>query len=141
MEEHFLQKYVEGEQKFRAEPWYNSYGDCLEYQTADEAVVADRIDEILTVFRSVLDNRPIGFKIKGIAAVLNKFGFDGLAIASEQNGTIVKTISIYTLLLAAYEIAPPNIKRRNAYSDVYADILTQGEANLNIPISALQAQI
>lgn len=137
MEKHFLDKYVEGEQEFRAEPWYNPYGDCIEYQTVDEAVVADRIDEILTIYRSFLTQRPIGFKIKGIDAILIKFGYDGLAVMSEQNGTTVKAISIYTLLLAAYEIAEPTIKRRNAYSDVYA--LTSS-SNLNIPLSAIRSQ-
>lgn len=73
MEEHFLHKHVKGEKRFRAEPWFNVAGDCIEYQTVNEAVVADRIDEKLTIYRSVITDKPIGFKIKGVEALLPKW--------------------------------------------------------------------
>jgi len=133
MEKHFLNDYVEGEQRFVSEPWYNSDGDCIEYQTADEAVVSDRIDDILTIYRSVETDKPIGFKIKGIQAILRKFGYDGLAVQLEQDGTDVKFISITTLLLAAYEEGPLNIKRRSAYSRV----LVPREHNFGIPLDQI----
>ncbi len=78
MEEHFLNKYVEGEKGFRAEPWYNATGDCIEYQTVNEAVVADRIDARLTIYRSAITNKPVGFKIKDVMAILSRYGCDGL---------------------------------------------------------------
>ena len=130
MEEHFLKKYVKGPQTFLSEPWYNSVGDCISYKTADEAVVADRIDEILTVYRSVVSDEPIGFKIKGVQVILNKFGYDGLSVSTEQNGTTVKSISIAVLLLAAYEEGPRSIKRRIGY----ANALLPHEGRLNIPM-------
>ncbi|MBW8002534.1 MAG: hypothetical protein FVQ80_11000 [Planctomycetes bacterium] len=132
-EEHFLNKYVKGEQKFVSEPWYNSDGDCIVYQTADEAVVADRIDEILTIYRSAVTDEAIGFKIKGVQGILNKFGYDGLAVNSEQEGTTVKSISIIALLLAAYEEGPLSIKRRSAY----ANALTPREFNSAIPVNEI----
>jgi hypothetical protein len=130
MEEHFLKEHVEGPQTFRSEPWYNAVGDCITYKTADEAVVADRIDEILTIYRSVVSDEPIGFKIKGVQAILNKFGYDGLAFGTERNGTTVKSVSIAVLLLAAYEEGPRNIKRRFAY----ANALLPHERPFNIPM-------
>ena len=130
MEEHFLKKYVKGPQTFLSEPWYNPRGDCISYKTADEAVVANRIDEILTVYRSVVKDEPIGFKIKGVKAILDKFGYDGLTVSTEQNGTIVKSISIAVLLLAAYEEGPRSIKRRLAY----ANALLPHESRFNIPM-------
>jgi hypothetical protein len=101
MEKHFLADVMEGAPTFRAEPWYNAYGDCIVYQMADEAIVADRIDELLTVYRSAVDDRPIGFQIKGVAGMVRKLGLDGLAVYSDADARGVKGISIAALLQAA----------------------------------------
>jgi hypothetical protein len=116
MEKHFLADMMDGPPEFRPEPWYNRYGDCIVYQMADEAVVAERIDELLTVYNSALDNRPIGFQIKGVAAIIRKFGLDGLAVRSEADTQGVKSISVMALLLAAYEEGPRTPGRRRAYA-------------------------
>jgi len=116
MENHFLADHVEGDPAFSAEPWYNPHGDCIIYQMADEAIVAERVDEILTVYRSAVDQRAIGFQIKGVDAIIRKFGLDGLAFQSEVNGQGVKRISVLALLLAAYEEGPRTLSRRTAYA-------------------------
>ena len=91
MEEHFLNKYVEGEKGFKAEPWYNAIGDCIEYRTINEAVIADRIDEKLTIYRSAISDRPIGFKIKDVQAILSKYGCDGLAVLSVEKKNVLSS--------------------------------------------------
>lgn len=58
MEEHFLKSEVQGEPGFSDEPWYNPYGDCIVHQIASEAAIADRVDGILTIYRSAVDERP-----------------------------------------------------------------------------------
>ena len=116
MEEHFLKGLVEGEPEFRAEPWYNPDGDCIVFQMANEAIVADRIDEILTLYRSAIDRRPIGFQIKGVHALIQKFGVDGLELESVTSDHEVKSISVTALLLAAYEEGPKTFNRRQAYA-------------------------
>jgi hypothetical protein len=73
MEKHFLADMMEGSPSFKAEPWYNPDGDCIVFKMVDEAVVADRIDEVLTVYNSAVDNRPIGFQIKGVIAVVRRY--------------------------------------------------------------------
>ena len=103
MEKHFLDGQFEGPQEFRPEPWYNPYGDCIQYLIADEAPVADRIDDILTIYRSAIDNRPIGYQIKDVLALIKEFGWDGLA-------------SVTALFLAAYESLPRTMTRRAAYA-------------------------
>jgi len=118
MEKHFLEGKMEGDPQFRPEPWYNPDGDCVIYQMADEAIVAERVDELLTIYRSAVDNRPIGFQIKGIQAMIRKFGWDGLAFASETDAQAVRSISIAALLLAAYEAGPMTLGRRRAYAAV-----------------------
>jgi hypothetical protein len=131
MAEHFLAKYVKGEKGFRAEPWYNAIGDCIEYHTANEAVVADRIDEKLTIYRSVITDRPIGFKLKDVQAILSKYGYSGLTVMSLEKDTTL--ISVAAIVLAAYEEGVPSIKRRLAYSSV----LLPQESRFSIPIDEI----
>jgi len=130
-EKHFLDKYIEGEKGFQAKAWYNAIGDCIEYQTVNEAIVADRIDEKLTIYRSVITNKPVGFKIKDVQAILSKYGYDGLAVLHLEQGTTL--ISIAALLLAAYEGGPPTIERRRAY----ANALLPQESRFDIPINQI----
>jgi len=123
MEKHFLDDFVHEIEKdiqegFQAEPWYNPYGDCITYQTVNEATVANRIDEILTIYRSAVDDRPIGFQIKGVMALVKTFGWDGFLVSTEVSDEQVKRISLNALLLAAYEKGPLTIGRRQAYASV-----------------------
>lgn len=134
METHFLEGEMSGSPEFRAEPWYNPHGDCIVFQLADEAFVAERIDELLTVYNSVIDNRTIGFQIKGVRAIIRKFGLDGLAVASQAHSGEVKTVSIAALLLAAYEQGPRTVGRRKAY----AAVMESRNIDHGIPASELQ---
>lgn len=127
MEKHFLDNFVnesgEGAKSgFSPDLWYNPHGDCITYQTVNEAVVADRIDEILTIYRSAVDNRPIGFQIKGIMALVQKFGWDGLEVSTEVHKERIKQVSVKALLLAAYENGPMTLGRRQAYASVMPPI-------------------
>jgi hypothetical protein len=116
-ERHFLADLIGSEPTFSAEPWYNQHGDCVICKMADEASVADRIDELLTIYRSADDNRPIGFQIKGIAVIIRKFGYAGLAITSKCDAEAVRSVSIAALLLAAYEDRPFTLSRRIGYAE------------------------
>ena len=135
MEKHFLADLVQGTPGFRPAPWYNRGGDCIVYQTANEAVVADRIDGLLTVYNSAADGRPIGFEVKGVGAILSKFGLDALEVTSEANGETVKSISIVLLLLVAYEEGgTSSMDRRKAYAALMGDA-TQHQT---MPVDELQ---
>jgi hypothetical protein len=118
MEAHFLSDTVDGEPEFRPEPWYNPHGDCIIHQVANEAVVAERIDELLTIYRSADDRRVIGYQIKGVRALVRNFGWDGLAVecTADAGSKEVREISIVALLLAAYEQGPTTVGRRSAYA-------------------------
>jgi hypothetical protein len=89
-------------------------GDCVVFQMADEAIVADRIDEVLTIYRSAVDDRTIGFQIKGIAAIIKKFGLDGLIVESQSDAGRVKSVSVMALLLVAHDQGPRNSYRLKA---------------------------
>ena len=117
METHFLADTIGTVPTFLAEPWYNPYGDCIVYKMVDEAAVADRIlDDLLTIYRSAEDNRPIGFQIKGVAAIIRKFGLFGLAVSPEMDRSSMTSVSIAALILAAYEEGAATIGRRNGYA-------------------------
>ncbi len=100
----------------------------------DEASVADRIDELLTIYRSAIDNRPIGFQIKGVAAIIRTFGLAGLAIDSHADVESIKSVSITALLLAAYEHRPFTVSRRLGYAEAM-----ECEKGMRIPLRELQA--
>ncbi len=62
-----------GSELFVPTPWYNSYGDCVEYKSVDEDEVAERVDAILTIYRSMRKPETIiGFQIKGVRALLRE---------------------------------------------------------------------
>ena len=85
-------------------------------EKADEAVVADRIDNFLTIYRSAVDNRPVGFQIKGVAAIIREFGLQGFLVSMEEDSHELKRVSVAALLLAAYEGGPMTMGRRMGYA-------------------------
>lgn len=120
MEDHFLKEFVVGlPRESSPEPWYNRDGDCIIYQMRDEAIVADRVDEVLTVYNSVETGKAIGFQIKGIAALARALGWKSVAVECKEGGDEVVEISLMALLLAAYEKGPKTIGRRSAYVDAF----------------------
>jgi len=118
MEKHFLADMMAayGEPGFKAEPFYFPCGDYIDYTMVSEAPVAHYVDEWLTIYDSAVDGRPIGFQIKHVRTIIEKFGLAGQGIALKANGQSVKDISISALLLAAYEQGPLTSDRRNAYA-------------------------
>lgn len=117
MEKHFLSELVESEERLKPQPWYNPDGDCIIYQIVDEAIVADRVDEVLTIYRSALTRKAIGYQIKGVVALAKMFGWDGVLVESAHDEQEIKVVSLSALLLAAYERGPKTIGRRRAYAD------------------------
>lgn len=99
-------------------------------------MAADRIDGLLTLYRSAIDGRVIGYEIKGVQALLRKFGWDGLAVecSSDDQENTVERISLAGLLLAAFSDGPSTIGRCSAYAQSFQDA-----AATSIPQSELMA--
>ncbi|MBI1320578.1 MAG: hypothetical protein GC168_16770 [Candidatus Hydrogenedens sp.] len=124
-EPHFLDAYVE-ELKQEPDwestdrigaPWYNAHGDCVMFITVNEGVVADRIDEYLTLYRSALDNRAIGFQLKGIHALLNEFGYDVARIRTALDQDEVAAVELSMMLFSSYTKRPETQKRKLGYAE------------------------
>ena len=84
----------------------------------DEATVAERVDDVLTIYQSAITGNPIGFQIKGVYALARRYGWEGILVESTEDGEELQTVSISALLLAAYEGGPKTIARRRAYAGV-----------------------
>ncbi len=131
METHFLADAIGTAPTFLAEPWYNPYGDCIVYKMVDEAAVADRVDELLTIYRSAEDNRPIGFQLKGVTAIIRKFGLLGVAVSEEVDGTSKESVSLAAVILAAYEERSATIDRRKGYATAMEFDVPKGKRRIS----------
>jgi len=97
--------------------WYNKEGDCLQFQSEQVAVIGDRIDEFLTVYLSAENKDIIGFQLKDVKALVQKYGLPGIVVdASVKKDQL--SISVFALLLRAFGATSKTIKEEMAYSNV-----------------------
>lgn len=133
MEKHFLADYVTEKPAFKAQAWYNPYGDCIEYQTEDDEVYGDRIDSLITLHRSVTDHRVIGFQVKGVKALLQRSGCDLMAVGTSERAD--RSISVIAILLAALQVAEPKATI-GQLEDLKALVLGMGDQRISLPSAA-----
>ena len=79
---------IAGEDKvgFAPEASYNPYGDCIHYHWRGDEFYADRVDDKLTVYRSIASNDAVGCQIKGVSSLIEMLGSFGISLKS-QDGT------------------------------------------------------
>ena len=104
-----------GSQKDNHTIWYNEEGDCLQFQTSNDAIIRDRIDEYLTLYRSAEDDSPIGFQIKDIKALIDKYSVGGIVVKATVNDG--KLISVTALLVNILADLGATIIRRQGYAE------------------------
>ena len=68
---------VPGQPGFDSAPRYNRAGDCLIFFLSNTDYYAERVDDILTVYRSFEPNEIVGLQIKGLEALVREFGSFG----------------------------------------------------------------
>lgn len=59
--------------KFRPQAVYDRDGDCIEFLVSNESFYAERIDTLVTVYRSQRTDEIVGSLIKGVSKILRKF--------------------------------------------------------------------
>lgn len=122
---HFLDEHVE---KLRAAGelfperkagtlWYNRDGDCVVYLSVNEGVVADRIDEYLTLYHSAVDERVIGFQLKGIRAMMDEFDFELASVRAEIERDEVRRVTMNMMLLRSLMTGPDTRQRLEGYAE------------------------
>lgn len=100
---HFCDDVVAGKTpSFCAEPWYNTYGDCIHYHWRPDEYIREWVDDKLTVYRSAENKEAVGCQIKGIKALLKKMGDWGLDI-DEAGG-----MRIAMFLFVSQNVANPS---------------------------------
>ena len=139
MEEHFLNDFIGqfgkdaklGSHKDQTHLWYNQDGDCIQFQTTDVAIVADRIDEYLTIYRSAENNEPVGFQLKDIKALIKKYGLAGISVEATVRDN--KLISVTALLLRAFGALTPSINRNEGYATAFRALPKEEDA-IAVPV-------
>jgi hypothetical protein len=64
---------------FQPKPFYSSEGDTLTFYFKDEAAHRERVDDLLTIYRSEHEEM-VGCQIKGVRAILKQLGDFGVQI-------------------------------------------------------------
>jgi len=65
---------------FKSTPRYNSRGDFVSYFFKDVPYVAERVDDVLTVYLAEKSRELIGCKIKGVRHILKTAGEFGITV-------------------------------------------------------------
>jgi len=108
---------MDGPEEFRVRPWYNPYGDCIVFHASEEAGYADRVDGVLTLYRSLDTGSVIGFQVKGVSAIVEKSESNGMAVQAKGEGEDVHEITISLLLVMALSEEELTDDRRKAYAE------------------------
>lgn len=66
---------------FKAEPFYSAEGDSLTYYFRPDPSYGERIDDFLTVYRSIDDHGLVGCQVKGLPKALQLLGSFGVEIS------------------------------------------------------------
>ena len=114
--------------------WYNKEGDCIHFKTMDVDIIGKRIDEFLTLYISIEEQKPIGFQLKDIHALTRLLDAD-IMVETDVTTSDKRLVSINMLILKAFAKRPPNINRVSGYTDAVG-VITKDEYNsVEIPIS------
>lgn len=81
-----LMEYLRGRstQKFSSVPHYFPDGDFVTFYASDVRCYAERVDELLTVYRQVGSNDLVGCKIKGVRRILGTLGHFAIVVADNK---------------------------------------------------------
>jgi len=118
---------------FESGAWYNGPGDCIEVHLAKDEYYAQRVDDVLTVFRSQSSGDIVGCQVKGMVALLQKTGSLGLEFRA-------KKVPLGVLfLLSFFQARDPVLdlpERQNLYRDLGDRI---GKTQVDVPPDLLAA--
>jgi len=124
-----------GDPQFSAEPWYNPSGDSIHYHLTPEEFFGDRVDDKLTLYRSRETNEVVGCQIKGISAILKKFGDFHLSVHHDDG------LALAQFVVVSHVTAENSRYGQEERRQLYLYILERlGKAKVNLPEEASAAQ-
>jgi hypothetical protein len=71
-------------EKFTPKPYYSQSGDALIFYFKGDPSYGERVDALLTVYRSMENGELVGCEIKGVRSILEKLGGFGVNVASPK---------------------------------------------------------
>jgi len=134
MEKRLLKRLGTKKPRFNPRPWFNRFGDCIVYKLTNEATFAERVDDVLTIYRSLKTKRSVGFQIKDATALAAKHKANMIHVDVEGTDNEVTRVSVVCFLLAAYERGKHTPARRQAYAELLSAPDLEGQA----PIVGIQ---
>ncbi len=98
-----LMQYLAGKEAgpFKAETYYSSDGDFMTFFLRDDQCYAERVDELLTVYRADANDDLVGCKVKGVSLLMQRLQKFGVRVTPEGGAPL----SI--LFLSAASDRPP----------------------------------
>lgn len=70
---------------FEPRPYYSHDGDFLVFYLREDEAFAERVDDLLTVYRSMETKEPVGCKIKGVRRLFETLRNFGVSIEPEDH--------------------------------------------------------
>lgn len=114
--------------QFSASPWYNEAGDCIHYHVKPDEFYGDRIDDKLTLYKSRATDEVVGCQIKGISALVKKFGDFGLCVKHEDG------VELARFVVVSHVIAENSHYDQEKRRQIYLYVLERlGKARVTIP--------
>jgi hypothetical protein len=103
-----LNDYLRGRepQGFTRHPFYSSDGDTLTYYFEPDEAYSQRVDDLLTVYKSVQTDRLVGCKIKGVLHLVERLKNFGFALSPED-----EMLRLNLLFLSAVGERPSAVHR------------------------------
>src|SRR5437867_7554506 len=83
---------------FTARPFYSVEGDSLTFYFKDEESYRERVDDFLTVYKSIKSRKLVGCQIKGVPKALKLLGDFGLILIEDGS---VRLSMIFMACMAA----------------------------------------
>lgn len=118
--------------------WYNEEGDCIQFVTMqDVATIGKRIDEYLTLYVSMEDEKPIGFQLKDVHALIREHGIGGVVEVQAGYTPADKrlvSITATTLILIALNKRTDSKNRIYGYERALRTVPREADT-LKIPVA------
>ncbi len=111
---------------FTPRPYYCPDGDTLTFYFRDEEAYSERVDELLTVYKSIENSELVGCKVKGVAGLIDRLKSFGICLHPED-----EPFSLSLLFLSA-------TNRQAANVDHYYQEMGQFTKDVKVPLHDLQ---
>lgn len=95
--------------KYQKTAIYHTDSDCIEYAKLDGGVFYDRIDDFLTLIKSIDGKETVGFKLKGFSYILQNHS-DDFKLGDEEFSLVMRVFEVVYSVIGDIIISDPAVK-------------------------------